>query len=143
VDAFDASDVGVTKAQRLALRRGVAVQFTVADCDAYPWPEAACDGVAAIFIQFADATLRERLFRRMVASLKPGGLLVLQGYTPQQLVYGTGGPPSVSHLYTADLLREAFADLDLLVLDEYEADLDEGAGHRGRSALIGLVARRR
>ncbi len=143
VDAFDVSEVGVAKAQRLASRHGVAVNYTVADCDAYPWPVAAYDGVAAIFIQFADPALRDRLFRHMVSCLKPGGVLVLQGYTPQQLVHGTGGPPWASHLYTPALLREAFADLALIALEEYEAELDEGVGHRGRSALIGLVARKR
>ena len=143
VDAFDIAETGVAKARRLAADAGVTVHYTVADGDAYPWPEAAYDGVAAIFIQFADPALRQRLFSRMVASLKPGGTLVLQGYTPQQLHYRTGGPPQVSHLYTAALLREAFAPLDIVELREYEADVTEGSGHHGRSALIGLVARRR
>lgn len=143
VDAFDIAEVGVAKARRLAAEAGVVVNYTVADGDAYAWPEAAYDGVAAIFIQFADPALRQRLFARMAASLKPGGTLVLQGYTPQQLVYRTGGPPQVSHLYTPDMLSEAFADLDIVELREYEADVAEGSGHHGRSALIGLVARRR
>jgi hypothetical protein len=99
--------------------------------------------VAAIFVQFADPALRERLFARIVRSLKRGGTLVLQGYTPKQLDYRTGGPPLASHLYTEALLREAFTDLDIVALREYEAELAEGSGHRGRSALIGLVARRR
>ncbi len=68
---------------------------------------------------------------------------MLQGYTPKQLEYRTGGPPHVSHLYTEAMLREAFADLDVVELREYEAELAEGSGHCGRSALIGLVARRR
>jgi SAM-dependent methyltransferase len=143
VEAFDIAEVGVAKARQLAADAGVSVHYTVADGDGYAWPEAACDGVAAIFIQFADPALRQRLFSRMVASLKPGGTLVLQGYTPQQLVYRTGGPPQVAHLYTAALLREAFAQLDIVALREYEADVAEGSGHHGRSALIGLVARRR
>lgn len=143
VDAFDIAEIGVAKARDLAAQRGVTVNFTVADCDDYAWPEGACDGVAAIFVQFADPALRERLFARMVRALKPGGHLVLQGYTPQQLAYKTGGPPLASHLYTEALLREAFAELDIEILHEYEADLAEGSGHHGRSALIGLVARRR
>jgi SAM-dependent methyltransferase len=143
VDAFDVSDVGVTKARRFAERAGVAVDFSVADCDEFPWPESAYDGVAAIFVQFADPAQRARLFARIVASLKPGGALVLQGYTPKQLEYGTGGPPYLSHLYTADMLRGSFAELDLLELREYEADVHEGSGHKGRSALIGMVARKR
>jgi SAM-dependent methyltransferase len=142
VDAFDISDVGVAKARRLAAAGGVTVNFSVADCDAYPWPESAYDGVAAIFIQFADPALRQRLFERMAASLKPGGSLILQGYTPKQLEYGTGGPPILSHLYTAEMLRAAFGGLEMLELKEYEAEVNEGCGHSGRSALIGMVARR-
>jgi len=143
VDAFDIAEVGVAKARRLAAEQGVDVNFTVSDCDAFPWPEAAYDGVAAIFVQFADPALRTRLFANMRRCLKPGGTLVLQGYTPRQLVYRTGGPPIESHLYTEALLREAFAEMEITALREYEAELAEGSGHRGRSALIGLVARRR
>ena len=142
VDAFDIADVGVAKARQLAAARGVPVNFTVADCDGYAWREAAYDGVAAIFIQFADPALRQRLFQRIVASLKPGGVLVLQGYTPKQLDYRTGGPPCAAHLYTEAMLREAFAAMQILLLQDYEADVQEGSGHSGRSALIGMVVRR-
>lgn len=143
MEAFDISAVGVAKARGLAERRGVQVDYQVADCDGFAWPRDAYDGVAAIFVQFADPALRARLFERMVASLAPGGVLVLQGYTPQQLVYRTGGPPQVENLYTEALLRESFGAMELLELSDYEAEVDEGAGHRGRSALIGLVARKR
>ena len=143
VDAFDIAETGVIKARKLAAERAVVVNFSVADCDGYAWPEAAFDGIAAIFVQFADPALRERLFTRMVRALKPGGRLVLQGYTPRQLEFRTGGPPLASHLYTQPLLRDAFSALDIEHLREYEADLAEGSGHHGRSALIGLVARRR
>ena len=143
VEAFDIAEVGVAKARRLAAEQGVSVDFQVADCDSFAWPEAHYDGVAAIFVQFADPALRERLFAHMQRSLKPGGTLLLQGYTPQQLEYRTGGPPLLSHLYTAQMLREAFAAMDIVALRDYEADVAEGSGHHGRSALIGLVARRR
>ena len=143
VDAFDIAHVGVAKARRLAAASGVDVTYAVTDCDGYPWTETAYDGVAAIFIQFADPALRQRLFQRMAASLKTGGSLILQGYTPKQLEYGTGGPPFLSHLYTADMLRAAFGELDIVELAEYEANVDEGSGHKGVSALIGMVARRR
>lgn len=142
VDAFDIAEVGVAKARTLAAERGVQVNFTVADCDGYAWQDAAWDGVAAIFVQFADPALRARLFARMVAALKPGGTLVLQGYTPKQLEYHTGGPGVLSHLYTADMLCEAFAALEIVELREVEAEVDEGPGHRGLSALIGLLARK-
>lgn len=142
VDAFDVADRAVEKARAFAQREGVAVDFAVADVDGYAWPAAAYDGVVAIFVQFADPLTRARLFDRIVHSLKPGGVLILQGYTPKQLEYRTGGPPILSHLYTRELLESAFADLSVIELREYEAEVREGQGHRGLSALIGLVARR-
>lgn len=142
VQAFDIAEVGVAKARRLAAEAGVHVDYRVADCDGWAWPEQAYDAVVAIFVQFADPPMRERLFANMVRSLRRGGLLVLQGYTPRQLEYRTGGPPILSHLYTEEMLRKAFAALEIVELRAYEADLAEGTQHSGRSALIGLVARK-
>jgi SAM-dependent methyltransferase len=143
VDAFDISPVGVQKARDFAADRGVNVNFAVADCAGMEWPENVYDGVATIFIQFAEPALRERLFAGMVRCLKPGGTLVLQGYGLRQLEFRTGGPNMASHLYTPELLREAFGELEIVELREYETQLEEGNGHKGRSAVIGLVARKR
>jgi len=143
VDAFDIASVGVEKARRLAFAQGAMVNYAVLDCDAGPWPEEVYDGVAAIFVQFAGPSMRERLFANMQRTLKPGGTLVLQGYTPKQLEYRTGGPPHLSHLYTQPMLRAAFAPMRILELREYEAEIAEGTGHKGHSALIGMVAQRR
>jgi 2-polyprenyl-3-methyl-5-hydroxy-6-metoxy-1,4-benzoquinol methylase len=143
VDAYDIAEVGVAKARQFAAEQGVSVNYTVADCDGFDYGEARYDGVAAIFVQFADPAMRERLFAHLKRCLKPGGTLVLHGYTPKQLEYKTGGPPFASHLYTEALLRAAFAGYEVLALREYEAELTEGSQHKGRSALIGLVARKR
>lgn len=143
VDAFDIAEAGVAKARALAQRHGVTVDFAVADCDALAWPEALYDVIAAIFVQFADPPMRERLFANMVRALAPGGLLVLQGYTPKQLQYRSGGPQRVDHLYTEAMLREHFAALDILELVSYEAELREGIQHTGMAALIGMVGRHR
>jgi SAM-dependent methyltransferase len=142
VDAFDLSPVGVTKARALAQQSGVAVNYDVADCDAWHWPTAEYDYVVAIFVQFADPTARARLFANMVASLKPGGYLLLQGYTPKQLDYKTGGPGVLEHLYTPELLRAELPGLRIVELRDYEEELAEGARHNGMSALVGLVAQK-
>jgi len=78
----------------------------------------------------------------MMRALKAGGLLLLQGYTPKQIEYRTGGPPHAENMYTAKLLRESFAALDILHLAEHEDRVSEGTGHSGMSALIDLAARR-
>jgi 2-polyprenyl-3-methyl-5-hydroxy-6-metoxy-1,4-benzoquinol methylase len=143
VDAFDVAERGVAKARDFATARGVEVNYAVADVDALAWPEALYDGVAAIFVQFADPAMRTRLFTNLLRCLKPDGWLVLQGYTPKQLDYRTGGPPFAAHMYTEPLLRTAFAGHEVVALREYEEVLAEGKGHNGRSALIGVVVRKR
>ncbi|MBK1613826.1 SAM-dependent methyltransferase [Rubrivivax gelatinosus] len=143
VEAFDIAALGVDKARRLAAQAGVAVHYEVAGCDDWRWPEAEYDAVVAVFVQFADPPARARLFEHMAAALRPGGCLVLLGYTPRQLAFRSGGPGRVEHLYTPELLRTAFAGLEILELVEYEHELAEGTQHVGRAALIGLLARRR
>jgi SAM-dependent methyltransferase len=142
VTATEISPVALEKARKLAAGRHVAVNFVLADAVAWDYPEAAFDFVVGIFIQFADPVQRECIFAGMARTLRPGGHLILQGYTPKQLEYRTGGPSALENLYTADMLREAFAELELLHLQEYEDVLDEGVGHKGHSALVGLVARK-
>ncbi len=142
VDAFDISEVGIEKAKKLAETREVSIDFSVSDCDSWQWLENSYDGVVAVFVQFADPAMRERLFSNIAKCLKPGGILVLQGYTPQQLIYKTGGPSIASHLYTEAMLLEAFAQMEILDLSAYEEELQEGTQHLGRSALIGLTARK-
>ena len=142
VTATEISPVALEKARKLAAGRHVEVDFVVADAVAWDYPEAAFDFVVGIFIQFADPVQRERIFAGMARALRPGGHLIVHGYTPKQLEYRTGGPSALENLYTADLLRTAFQGLEIVHLQEYEDVLDEGVGHKGQSALVGLVARK-
>ncbi|MBE0613067.1 MAG: class I SAM-dependent methyltransferase [Burkholderiales bacterium] len=143
VDAFDFSPTAVAKAERLALKRGTHVRFNVSETFAWSWEPSTYDLVAAIFIQFASPAVRARLFPLIKQTLKPGGLLILQGYRTEQLLNGTGGPPEADHLYTEPMIREALADMDIIELRCYDEHVDEGKGHAGMSALMGLVARKR
>lgn len=138
--AFDISPVGVSKAKKLAQQRNVDVNFVVADCDHFDWTPAHYDAVVAIFVQFADPEMRARLFSNMIRALKPGGVLILQGYSPAQLEYKTGGPPDITHLYTEELLRDSFSVLDIREMCFYEEVLNEGTQHSGKSALVGMLA---
>ncbi len=141
VTAFDASPVGVEKARALAADRGVEVAFNVAGVEDWDWSRQ-YDAVAAVFIQFAPPDLRDRLFGWLGQAVRPGGVLLLHGYAPRQVDYGTGGPPSRENMYTTDMLRAAYDGWEILRLEDYDAEIDEGPGHSGRSALVDLVARK-
>lgn len=142
--SVDSSAVAASKADTLAQQKGVKLDFEVADLLNWEWGENRYDAVVAIFIQFATPLQRTQLFAEIKKCLKPGGgLLLLQGYTPRQLEYKTGGPPVAENMYTEALLRIAFADMEILHLQEHDAEINEGSGHKGMSALIDLVARKK
>ncbi len=142
VTATEISPVALAKARKLAAGRHVAVDFVLADILQWDWPQAAFDAVVGIFIQFVGSAERAQLFAAMQAAVKPGGLILLQGYTPKQLDYKTGGPSVVDNLYTPEMLEQAFAGWQIEHLQAHESEISEGSGHHGRSALIDLVARK-
>lgn len=106
----------------------------------WSYPADTYDVVAAIFFQFAAPAERDRIFAGIRRTLKKGGLLLLEGYGPKQLEYKTGGPGILENLYTREILETAFGDLATCDIREYDAELHEGAGHGGMSALVDLVA---
>jgi cyclopropane fatty-acyl-phospholipid synthase-like methyltransferase len=140
--AVEAAPRAIDKARQLAAERGVNLAHECADLLTWDWGSERFDAIVAIFIQFVGPELRTQMFADMQRALKPGGLLLLEGYRLEQLSYATGGPKEPANLYTAAALREAFAGLQILHLAEYDAYIEEGSRHRGMSALIDLVARK-
>lgn len=140
--SIDFSPTAQAKAQELATERGVALRVERADLLTWVWPVAAFDVVAAIFFQFLTPAQRSPVFAGIKRALKPGGLLLLEGYRPKQLEYKTGGPSEVENLYTRKLLEDSFGDFAAVEIAEYDSVIQEGAGHGGLSALIDLVGRK-
>jgi len=138
--SIDFSPVGLAKAKKLAAERGVTIETRRTDISQWDWDTEKFDVIVAIFIQFAAPALRARIFAGICRALRPGGRLILQGYRPKQLEYGTGGPPDAANMYTVDLLTAAFSELEILHLREHDSRVREGRGHEGMSALIDLVA---
>lgn len=140
--SVDFSPGAQVKARALAKQRGVTLRVEQADMTAWNWRAAAFDVVAAIFIQFASPPQRAAIFAGIKRTLKPGGLLLMQGYGVKQLEYKTGGPPNLDHLYTREMLEQAFGDFSTLDISEHDSVIEEGSQHVGMSALIDLVGRK-
>lgn len=141
VTALEFAPSAIAKARKLASSRGVTVDFRQTDVLAHDWPDT-YDIVVGIFIQFVGPDDRRRLFDGMKRSVKPGGLIMLHGYTPRQLEYGTGGPPFAENMYTDVVLRGLFPGWEVLELRAYDREVQEGRGHSGMSALIDFIARK-
>ncbi|MBI3221509.1 MAG: class I SAM-dependent methyltransferase [Nitrosomonadales bacterium] len=142
VHAVDSSAVAMLKARSLARERNVTLDFELADLLQWDWGEQRYDVVVGIFIQFVGPEQRGQMFANIKRCLKPGGILLLQGYTPRQLEYRTGGPSQAENLYTEALLRGLFDDMEILHLREHDSIINEGIGHSGMSALIDLAVRK-
>jgi SAM-dependent methyltransferase len=142
VHAIDFSPTGQDKARALARERNVKVNFELADAHTWAYPDEAFDVVCDIFTQFSAPTERAVKWAGMRKALKPGGLLVILGYTPKQLAFGTGGPKQLDHLYTKAMLEEAFKEFEKMRFTEEELEMHEGAAHSGMSAVIGLTCQK-
>lgn len=142
VTGFDVSDIALAKAKQFAKENHVEVTYSLSDSDSFDWQSERYDAVVAIFIQFADPAMRARIFQQTYKSLKPGGIFILQGYTPKQLEYKTGGPSLIDHLYTEEMILDLAKDFKVLDLCCYERELSEGPRHTGMSALLGLTAKK-
>jgi SAM-dependent methyltransferase len=137
--SIDFSPAAQAKARELAQARGVTITTELVDLAQFDWPEAAFDVVVDIFTQFFGPAGRAAKFAGIRKALKPGGLLLQQGYRPEQLAYGTGGPKQVENMYTRELLEREFASFSQLKINEYDAEIHEGTAHGGMSAVIDLV----
>jgi cyclopropane fatty-acyl-phospholipid synthase-like methyltransferase len=142
VHAIDFSQAALEKSRAFAAERGVRLRTEVADITNWRWPTNAYDVIAAIFIQVVIPAERPAFFANLKRALKPGGLLLMQSYRPEQLKYGTGGPRDVERLYTRALLETSFGDMAELKIREHDSAISEGTSHVGMSALIDLVAKK-
>ncbi len=141
VTALDGSAVGLAKAQKLAQAKGVAIEIVQADLADYDFGERAWDAIVSIFCPLPSA-LRKRVHERVVAALKPGGVFLLEAYTPDQIRHGTGGGNSVDTMQTAASLASELAGLAFSHLAEVERVIIEGRYHTGLGAVVQAIARK-
>jgi len=138
VIAVDQSSIGLRKAERLAAARGVKIDTVVADLADYRIVPRRWDGIVSIWCHLPPA-LRSAVYGQAVAGLKPGGVLLVEAYTPEQLRYGTGGPKSAELLPTLAELRSELAGLEFVHAEERVREVREGNGHAGQSAVVQIV----
>lgn len=142
VTGVDTAAVGLAKARALAAERGVRLTTVTADLATFEFEPAAWDGVVSIFAH-VPAEVRRLVHAALPVTLRPGGVLVLEAYRPQQLQRGTGGPPDDARMLDLERLREELGGLEWLLAREIEREVVEGRYHTGLASTVQLVARRR
>ncbi len=140
VRTVDLSPVGVERARRDAQAAGVSMTIELGDLSTWNWPVGEFDGVAAIFLHLPPA-LRRKVHASMLRALKPGGIVILEAFTPRQLQFTSGGPKQVELLSSPELLREDFGAAEILELEEKQVQLEEGEKHSGPAVVVRGVFR--
>jgi SAM-dependent methyltransferase len=139
--AVDWSAVGLAKARALADRRGVALATVTADLTRWDWPEVRFDVIAWIFVHLPPED-RALACEGALRALAPGGLLILECFTPAQHGRRSGGPKDPALLWSRALVERHFAGLEVLELLEGTVALDEGPRHQGPAEIVRAVLRR-
>lgn len=147
VSAFDSSREGQTKALKLAQDSGVEIDYRVSDIQDIAYPEKSFDALGFVFAHLPEP-IRQPMYRKLASYVKPGGLLIIEGYSKAHHKYNSvdkrvGGPDNPELLYSKAMLLEDFNDFEILKLEEKDTVLHEGLYHNGKSAVIRIIARKK
>ena len=138
VVGVDRSQIGMDKAQGLAQEREVFIETVVSSIEDFDLTEGEWQGIISVFFHLPPE-LRKKVNQAVVKGLAPGGILILESFTPQQLEFGTGGPPHAERLVSLATLEEEFEGLKFLVSQETEREIREGRMHTGWSSVVQVV----
>ena len=142
VHGVDGSNVGLAKAQALARSRGVEIQTEVADLEVFEPAANYYGSVVSIFAHLPSA-IREKLYPLVEQCLKPGGILLLEAYSEDQLARDTGGPKDADMLMTRAKIEREFPNCEPILLRELEREVCEGTYHTGVASVVQFIGRKK
>jgi hypothetical protein len=82
--------------------------------------------------------MRNKVHQKLASYLKPGGTLILEGFSKEQIKRNTGGPKDISFLFDEKELENDFKYFSSVSIHKADIELDEGLYHRGLASIIRL-----
>lgn len=141
VTAVDTSEVGLKKARNLAHERGVSITTLHADLEHFEIDSNQWDLIISIFGHLPPG-ISKQVHQRCIEGLRQGGMMLLEAYTPKQLEYKTGGPPTSDMMMNSHILKQELAGLEFISLNEKIRDIHEGSFHSGKGSVVQMIARK-
>ena len=142
--AFDISVEGRKKALKLAQERQTNIEYLIGTPDQMQFGPRTFDALILIYAHFGRG--HRRLYHQHLAQfLKPGGRVILEGFSYRHLEYNSinpavGGPKEPDMLYNAKEIMLDFPDFEISICSDTDVDLNEGIYHRGTGAVLRFVA---
>lgn len=143
VTAFDISEEGKKKADKLATEKGAELDYRVGALPDLNFEPESFDLVVLIYSHINPA-IRSSYHHILRGLLKTGGTLLVEGFAKKHLEYraqnpAVGGPPMKEALFSREEFQEDFPDFDWQLAGEMETELHEGIYHRGTAWVLRLV----
>ena len=143
VSAYDLSVEGKKKAERLARKHNVQVDYKVGELHELDYQKEQFDAIAVIFTHF-HSKLRASMHTELSGYLRPGGYIIMEVFSKKQIDYQVegdsgGGPKNIDMLYTLEDIQSDFENFKFVELQETKKYLMEGDHHNGLSSVIRFV----
>ncbi len=136
VVAFDSSEEAKKKAEKLAEKNNVRLNYQTASIEEFEFEENSFDAIVLIYVHTMN---REENHQKLLRLLKPGGVIILEGFSKEQLVNNSGGPRNLEMLFSEEELTRDFNDLKEKQITKTETELNEGQLHKGKASVIRLL----
>jgi 2-polyprenyl-3-methyl-5-hydroxy-6-metoxy-1,4-benzoquinol methylase len=138
VFAFDPSTEGKRKAEKLASANGVSIDYQIAGYENAHFTPHFFDCIVLIFAH-THPLKRTEVHQKLTSFLKPGGTLILEGFSKNQIFYNSGGPRDVNMLFSKEEMESDFDLFSGLTIVETETILNEGPFHQGIASVIRVL----
>jgi SAM-dependent methyltransferase len=146
VEAFDLSESGRQKAQSLAEKHHVEINYQVGEFSELTFEQQGFDAIGLIYAHF-PANLKSQYHQKLIEWLKPGGIVIFEAFSKNHLRYRTenpsvGGPNELDMLFSIDEIKADFANFEVIELLETEVELSEGQYHQGKGSVIRFIGQK-
>ncbi len=142
VYAFDSSNIAEEKAQKLYESKNIIVNYSISALEDFTWEENFFDCITLIFVH-PQPKLRNEIHKNLIKYLKPGGVLILEGFSKKQINFKSGGPKNIESLFSIEEIKSDFSSLNIISIKEIEKNINEGNFHNGKANVINLIAKKR
>ncbi|MFC2129486.1 class I SAM-dependent methyltransferase [Bacteroidota bacterium] len=139
VTAFDSSEVGKAKAEKLSKKHGVSISYLLASHEDVILEAKSFDMLALIY---AHSPFRQDIHKKILRYLKPGGTILIEGFSKEQIKYNTGGPGRIDMLFSKKEINSDFSSLAEVDIRIEEVELDEGEFHQGKASVLRMIGKK-
>ena len=145
--AFDSSSEAKKKAEKLALDKGVKIEYQLAELSEMKLPDNYFDAIGLIYAHF-PSEIKSDYHKRLDHSLKKGGYILFEAFSKKQPALNKinekpMGPQNPEMLFSIEEIKNDFPDHEILILKEEEVTLSEGLYHEGIASVIRFVGRKK